>query len=201
MIDTLLAHSTAFDATDRARRSGCPARYGVVTLHRPSNVDDPERRAARSSSALRRASPSVVPLVLPLHPRGRADARGGRRSRDADGSGSSSRSATSTFLSLVAGARLVLTDSGGIQEETTILGIPCLTLRPNTERPITISQARTAWSRRARSSGRRRGSSRPGPADRPRPPLWDGHASERIAGIVEAWRAEREAAPLVEQRA
>jgi UDP-N-acetylglucosamine 2-epimerase (non-hydrolysing) len=96
------------------------------------------------------------------------------------------------FLSVVAGARLVLTDSGGIQEETTILDVPCLTIRPNTERPITISHgtnrlvapsevvaaARQVLAGPVRPSG-------------PRPPLWDGHAGERIAEIVETWLAGR----------
>ena len=91
------------------------------------------------------------------------------------------------FLSLVRGAALVVTDSGGIQEETTVLGVPCLTVRPNTERPITITHG---TNRLLEPGGVVAPSGRPGrrlarPAEGP--PLWDGHAGERIAEIMESW--------------
>ena len=98
------------------------------------------------------------------------------------------------FLSLVAGARLVLTDSGGIQEETTILDVPCLTMRPNTERPITVSHG---TNRLVTPSDVEAAAARSSPARRPtgpRPPLWDGHAGERIADHVVEWLAGRAAA-------
>jgi UDP-N-acetylglucosamine 2-epimerase (non-hydrolysing) len=101
------------------------------------------------------------------------------------------------FLSVVAGARLVLTDSGGIQEETTSLDVPCLTIRPNTERPITISHGTNRLVSPAEVVGAVReilaGPVRPAG---PRPPLWDGRAGERIADIVETWLDHRTRAPV-----
>jgi UDP-N-acetylglucosamine 2-epimerase (non-hydrolysing) len=138
---------------------------------------------------------AVVPLVLPLHPRGRPTLQ-------AAGLAASDRLRIVEplgyidFISLVRGAALVVTDSGGIQEETTILGVPCLTVRPNTERPITIShgtnrlvepEAVVPLVRRIVEEGIAK------PAEGP--PLWDGHAGDRIAAIVEEWLATHEAAP------
>ena len=137
MIDTLLAQRARFDSAVERERLGLPETYGVVTLHRPSNVDD--EASARAVVAALDGLSALLPLVIPLHPRGRAtlEAAGPARRRSTAHRGAAR--ATSAFLSLVAGARLVLTDSGGIQEETTILDVPCLTMRPNTERPITVS--------------------------------------------------------------
>ncbi len=139
MIDTLLSHLDRLDPAAARREVGLEPDepYAVATLHRPANVDDP--RAAERLVAGLRAVAERLPVVIPLHPRGRAtlEAAGLRpddRLRVVEPMG------YLAFLSLVRGARLVVTDSGGIQEETTILGIPCLTVRPNTERPITISQ-------------------------------------------------------------
>ena len=133
----------------------------------------------------------LVPLVLPLHPRGRptlesAGLRSSDRLRVVDPLG------YVDFISLVRGAALVLTDSGGIQEETTILGVPCLTVRPNTERPITISHGTNRLVEPAQVVPLVRevldGTITP-PADGP--PLWDGHAGERIAAVIETWLAAR----------
>jgi UDP-N-acetylglucosamine 2-epimerase (non-hydrolysing) len=189
MIDTLLAHRDRFDAGAERDRLGIDGDYGVVTLHRPANVDGDA--TARAIVEALHGVAAMVPLVVPLHPRGRAnlEAAGlvdGERTRIVEPLGYMS------FLSLVSGARLVLTDSGGIQEETTILDVPCLTIRPNTERPITISHgtnrlvapdevvaaARAVLAGPVRPTG-------------PRPPLWDGHAGERIADVVESWLAGR----------
>ena len=200
MIDTLLTHRARFDdPTERQRLGVAQIEYGVVTMHRPSNVDSDASARAIVEALLGVAS--MVPLVVPLHPRGRANLEAAGL-RDTDRIRIVEPLGYVAFLSVVAGARLVLTDSGGIQEETTILDVPCLTIRPNTERPITISHgtnrlvaptevvaaAREILAGPVRPSG-------------PRPPLWDGRAGERIAGIVETWRAERLAAPLVPQRA
>jgi len=136
MVDTLLRH------LEPARRRPALADlglerggYGLVTLHRPSNVDDPTRLASLLGALGQVAA--MVPLVYPVHPRARpaVEALGvpaGVRILGPLG--------YLDFLALQDGARLVLTDSGGIQEETTMLGVPCLTLRESTERPITITE-------------------------------------------------------------
>jgi UDP-N-acetylglucosamine 2-epimerase (non-hydrolysing) len=187
MIDTLLAHRERARATGVIERLGLEAGdYGLMTLHRPSNVDD--------TAAFERLMQGVhivageVPILFPVHPRTRpAVARSttasaliaGDRLRLVDPLG------YLDFIGLMERARVVLTDSGGVQEETTILGVPCLTLRENTERPVTITHGTNqlvgtdpdaiakAWARTASLSTRNGG-----------PPLWDGQAAERIADIL-----------------
>ncbi len=187
MIDTLLRLRDRFDAAAARRRFALPAQYGVVTLHRPANVDSDA--AARAAVQAILAVSELVPLVIPLHPRGRATMEAAGL---ADGPGRSIVEPLGylEFMSLVSGAALVITDSGGIQEETTILGVPCLTLRPNTERPITITHgtnrlvdaAGLPAAAAAALSAPARGASEP-------PPLWDGRSGQRIAGIIAAWEA------------
>ena len=189
MIDTLLANLDRFDAEGMRIAMDLPARYAVATMHRPANVDDPGQ-AARIATMLGEIS-ELITLVLPLHPRGRPNL-------EAAGLASSDRLRIIDplgyveFLSLVRGAALVVTDSGGIQEETTVLGVPCLTVRPNTERPITIThgtnrllepQAVVPVVRSVLADGL------VVPAEGP--PLWDGHAGERIAAIIETWLGDR----------
>ena len=142
MIDSLLMMRSTIEQKRFADKAGLPPRgYGVVTLHRPSNVDDPAQ-LARLVDALESAARDV-PLVFPIHPRTRQrleksgalqrlEAHAGIRIHEPLG--------YVEFMSAVFDSAFVLTDSGGIQEETTYLGIPCLTLRENTERPITITQ-------------------------------------------------------------
>ena len=168
---------------------GLPERYGVVTVHRPSNVDQPAA-AATMVAALREVARQIE-LVLPLHPRGRATL-GAAGLGDVAGLRVVEPLGYIDFVSLVRGAALVVTDSGGIQEETTILRVPCLTVRPNTERPITISQgtnrlvtpAALPEAARATLAGEVEFATDP-------PPLWDGRAGERIAAIVESWLVAR----------
>ncbi len=174
MIDTLLANLDRFDVAAARSRLGLEGRYGVATLHRPANVDD-AATAGRVVAAVRGVA-ELVELVIPLHPRGRA-------TLEAAGLGDDPRIHVVDplgyveFMSLVRGAAVVVTDSGGIQEETTILGVPCLTLRPNTERPITISHGTNRLvepdgvvaAARAVLDG-----SVPIPTEAP--PLWDGAA-------------------------
>jgi UDP-N-acetylglucosamine 2-epimerase (non-hydrolysing) len=115
--------------------------YGVVTLHRPSNVDDP-KTLNRLCEALQHIA-AEIPLVFPVHPRTRKnlEAFGLYASLTAaEGMHVDNPVSYIPFMNLVFNCRLAITDSGGIQEETTYLGIPCLTLRPNTERPITVTQ-------------------------------------------------------------
>lgn len=183
MIDTLLRHRSRFDAARILSLLGIDGPYGVATIHRPANVDDPA--AARRMAGAIRDLAAIIPLVIPLHPRGRAALE------DAGLADSPSIRIVEPlgyvdFLSLVSGARLVATDSGGVQEETTILGIPCLTMRPNTERPITISHG---TNRLVTLDGLVDAASRAlRPAAEPArtPPLWDGRAGERIAAIIVA---------------
>ncbi|HVL53742.1 MAG TPA: UDP-N-acetylglucosamine 2-epimerase (non-hydrolyzing) [Vitreimonas sp.] len=188
MIDTLLANLERFDP-DRVRRELglADGRYAVATLHRPANVDTAE--AAQRLVAMIEGVTGLVPLVLPLHPRGRptleaAGLRGSERLRVVDPLG------YVDFISLVRGAALVLTDSGGIQEETTILGVPCLTVRPNTERPITITHGtnRLVTPEAVVEAARevlRGGMEAPAGG----PPLWDGRAGPRIAAVIGGWLA------------
>ena len=115
--------------------------YGVMTLHRPSNVDDP-KVLKRLCEALQRIA-ADIPLVFPVHPRTRKNLEAfGLYAGLAAAPGMHLDEPVSyiPFMNLVFNCRLAITDSGGIQEETTYLGIPCLTLRPNTERPITVTE-------------------------------------------------------------
>lgn len=184
MIDTLLAHLPRFDPGPIRARLGIPERYAVATLHRPANVDTPEA-ARRLVGALRELA-DRVPVVLPLHPRGRA-MLGEAGLHELSSVQVIEPLGYLDFLSLVRGAALVVTDSGGIQEETTVLRIPCLTLRPNTERPITISHGTNRLVTPDTLGSLVDLALRGGitaPAEGP--PLWDGHAGERIAAILGA---------------
>jgi UDP-N-acetylglucosamine 2-epimerase (non-hydrolysing) len=188
MIDTLAAN------LERARARGTPRQLGVeprgyvyVTLHRPSNVDDRESLAAIAACLLdvaRRA-----PVVFPVHPRTRQRLADFGLERVLAGSGSVKLVEPVGYLDsigLAEAAACVLTDSGGLQEETTFLRVPCLTLRPNTERPITISEGSNRLTTLARLRGdldaalelRARGAVLPCPA------LWDGKAAERVADAL-----------------
>jgi UDP-N-acetylglucosamine 2-epimerase (non-hydrolysing) len=141
MIDALELMRPRFEARRFCSTLGlAPGSYGVVTLHRPANVDRAETVAAcvRTLRAMARA----LPLVFPLHPRTRAALEAyGLMGDLADSGGVRILDPLGyvEFMSLVSSARVVITDSGGIQEETTYLGIPCLTLRETTERPITVT--------------------------------------------------------------
>lgn len=183
MIDTLLANMDSFDVERVRRENDIRGDYVVATLHRPGNVDD-----AGDVTELVKAVHEVadlVPVVLPLHPRGRAKLEKAglfshHRLRVVEPLG------YVEFLGLVRGARTVVTDSGGVQEETTVLGVPCLTLRPNTERPVTITHGTNQLVTRA-GLGTAVGkvlSEADGTGDRPVPPLWDGRAGARIADVI-----------------
>ena len=198
MIDCLLRHrelaarSPVLDRLGlRQKASGCRP-YGVLTLHRPSNVDDPNTLQGILSAVT--ALAVEFPVFFPIHPRTRkniesfglvrylANAAGG----DSIGIVPLDPLGYLDFLSLNDRARIVLTDSGGVQEETTVLGVPCLTLRENTERPATVEHgsnqivgvdsdrilaaARSILRKPARQSQR--------------PPLWDGKAAPRIVAII-----------------
>jgi UDP-N-acetylglucosamine 2-epimerase (non-hydrolysing) len=202
MIDSLLQHrKRALSPIDTLKRAGCsggvladPAGFGVVTLHRPSNVDRAE--PLREALEILRDVAERLPLVWPIHPRTKAniDLLG------LSGLLTSNRIALLPpqgyleMLGLLGGARLVLTDSGGIQEEATALAVPCLTMRDNTERPITVEQGTNTLVGRDRrrilgcvgdilATGGKRGQV---------PELWDGHAAERIALHLSSWLIQRD---------
>ena len=186
MIDTLVAHLPAARARALAAAHSLPPRgYGLVTLHRPSNVDDPD--TLRALIGLLEELARELPLVFPVHPRTAAAAeRAGLAGRlRADGSPLRCLPPLSYLdnLSLLASASVVLTDSGGVQEETSFLGVPCLTLRENTERPVTVELGtnRLVGSAppriRAACADVRAGR---WPAGQPIP-LWDGQAGARVA--------------------
>ncbi|MCH9002017.1 MAG: UDP-N-acetylglucosamine 2-epimerase (non-hydrolyzing) [Planctomycetes bacterium] len=188
MIDTLLrSRERAAKSQILEQLSLCEKNYAVVTLHRPSNVDHRESFCS-ILEALKQIA-GDMPVVFPIHPRSR---------RNLEDMGLAERVARSPgirlveplgyldFLRLTAGAAVVLTDSGGIQEETTILSVPCLTLRDNTERPVTISQGTNRLTGHA--TQRIMTAYREVLADPPvsdsMPDLWDGHAAERIVRIL-----------------
>ena len=188
MIDTLRKHQ------QRAEQLGTPSRFGLeprgyalLTLHRPSNVDDPAPLDGILSAL--ETIQQKIPILFPAHP---------RATKRIEEFGFGSRLAAAPhlhlveplgyleFLDLMMHSQLVLTDSGGIQEETTILGIPCLTIRENTERPVTISEGTNTLvgvdpARIIREAQR----ILDGDAKRGRiPELWDGHAAERIVDVL-----------------
>lgn len=184
MIDTLLHHLDDLDSGAVAAQIGLDAAraYVVATLHRPFNVDEPADTAELVHAL--HAVADQVPLLLPMHPRGRG--------RLIDAGLAEHHNVILVdplgyveFLSLVKGAAAVVTDSGGVQEESTVMGVPCLTMRPNTERPVTITHGTNRLVTRAMlphavtevlATGR--------PESWPVPPLWDGHASSRIATVL-----------------
>jgi len=186
MIDTLLACrelSRCSSIRDDLRLAGRP--FGVLTLHRPANVDDPGVLSG-ILSAIGRLQRELL-IVFPVHPRTRK-ALEGHDLAAMPGLIVAEPLGYLDFMKLLSEARLVLTDSGGIQEETTVLGVPCLTLRNNTERPVTIEQGTNqlvglepqrimtaAWKALAQDASQNRV-----------PDLWDGRAAARIVDILTA---------------
>ena len=189
MIDTLLASLERLDPEGVRAAFDLPERYAVATLHRPANVDSPE--AVRSLVEALHGVADLVPIRIPLHPRGRANLLAAGI-EDHPGIELMDPLGYLEFIAMVRGSALVMTDSGGVQEETTILGVPCLTMRPNTERPITITQGTNRLVRVEDLVAEARiALARDPDAPHPTPPLWDGHAGERIADIVIPWLAAR----------
>ena len=185
MVDTLLANADrAANRGTLARLGLQPGQYGLVTLHRPANVDDPAVLGGLLA-ALAEIARSGCPLVLPVHPRADGRLRGAGLP---DGVRIIPPAGYLDFIALETSARLVLTDSGGVQEETTALGVPCLTLRDRTERPITITEGTNRLVGRAPDrivAAAREVLAAPPP--RPgKPALWDGHAGPRIAAALVA---------------
>ena len=181
MIDSLVR---LLPVAERCSRNGLPERYALVTLHRPSNVDN--------NCALKNILESLLDInaqldvVFPVHPR--------TRQRIADFGLDATKlhllepAPYIEFLALQKQATVVITDSGGIQEETTYLKVPCLTLRENTERPVTVEVGTNVLVGQDTLKLRRElanileGKAKPGKI----PSMWDGCASERIADVLEA---------------
>lgn len=193
MVDTLMANLA------RARSSGTleqlglvPGGYGVVTLHRPANVDDPESLVALIQALNRVAE--RCPLVFPVHPRTRSALVGVEVHPDLR---LLPPAGYLDFLALQADARMVLTDSGGVQEETTVLGVPCLTLRDNTERPITVTEGTNRVVGRDPRRIVEAALQTLAHGCRPRrPALWDGNAGARIADtLINGGRASQRLRP------
>ena len=196
MIDTLerlLPRARGGEALRRLRLTACG--YGLVTLHRPSNVDDAAQLAALLG-ALRSLS-ARLPLVWPVHPRTRA--RLDELLAEDGGSADERLLLTEPlgyldFLQLMDGAHLVLTDSGGVQEETTVLGVPCITLRTTTERPVTVAEGTNRlidpYDPAAIVGAADAVLAAPLPQPQ-RPEFWDGHAAERIVAVIADWANRR----------
>lgn len=189
MIDTLLANREKAQQSDVPARLGLSKRkYGVITLHRPSNVDDIDK-FGEIITAFGEIQKEIK-LVFPVHPRTKDNISSGKLRKEVEEMKNLvllEPLGYLDFLCLTSNAAVVITDSGGIQEETTILGIPCMTLRKNTERPVTITEGTNrlvaasaedivrVW-REIKNQDK-------GFCCR-RPKLWDGKAAERIAGII-----------------
>jgi UDP-N-acetylglucosamine 2-epimerase (non-hydrolysing) len=170
-----------------ADRLGLQAQsYGVVTLHRPSNVDL-EDQLRTIVDALLEVTRHGLALVFPVHPRtrGRLEQFGLNSRLDREGGGVRLLEPLSyiQFMSLVVDCRLAITDSGGIQEETSYLGIPCLTLRDNTERPITITQGTNRLTTPA-DLGAAVLAAVADKRERPGIELWDGRTAARVAASL-----------------
>ncbi|MEE8105785.1 MAG: UDP-N-acetylglucosamine 2-epimerase (non-hydrolyzing) [Planctomycetota bacterium] len=186
MIDSLVQHLPRARQTDVAGRLGLKAQgYAVLTLHRPSNVDDPEV-LFRIMGAVERIS-RRIPVVFSCHPRTAA-----RLEETGAGTGGDIRRLDPLgyheFLGLMADSRLVLTDSGGLQEETTYLGIPCVTIRENTERPITINEGTNSLAGTdAARIEELATSALEGETTGRIPDLWDGKTADRIVKVFRDW--------------
>ena len=188
MVDNLIYQRDKLADADTSRLSSSAlkarySRYGVVTLHRPSNVDDPAT-FSRVGHALREIS-QELPLIFPVHPRTRANLQRFEIDLGPEVVLTAPLSYME-FLNLWKDAVVALTDSGGLQEETTALGVPCITVRENTERPITVDEgtnevAGTDPARIKQAAAKvLRGEGKQGR----RPQLWDGRAAERIVEIL-----------------
>jgi UDP-N-acetylglucosamine 2-epimerase (non-hydrolysing) len=200
MIDTLLAHRERARALDVPAKFDLAARsYTLLTLHRPSNVDNAQvfERLVDAIAVIARDAP----IIFPVHPRTRPVVSRSTRAAALVAEGRLrliDPLGYLEFIGLMEQSRAVLTDSGGVQEETTILGVPCLTMRENTERPITITHGTNrlvgtdprrildAWRALAATS------------TYTSPPLWDGQAAGRIARILEV-HAETRTREVVSQ--
>jgi UDP-N-acetylglucosamine 2-epimerase (non-hydrolysing) len=190
MMDALVACRPRVEASAVLDRLAVqPGRYAVLTLHRPANVDDP-RTLRRLMAAVQRLQ-REAPFVFPVHPRTRQTMTAYQESGELPNLLCTEPLGYLDFMKLLSHAQLVLTDSGGVQEETTFLGVPCLTMRENTERPVTVTEGTNRLVgldpdriideglKALQQPGRSQADGR-----RHIPALWDGHAAERILDVL-----------------
>jgi len=206
MIDTLLAFKRKSDESTIMRQLGVEnsagelRNYALLTLHRPSNVDNRENFVVLIS-ALKTVS-QKIPIIFPVHPRTRKQIEAFSMSKNFNSCESMSENRSGIFcvdplsyldfVKLMSHAKLVFTDSGGIQEETTILGIPCITLRENTERPVTVTEGTNALAGTdPEKINKYTDDILCGAWKKSRvPKLWDGKAAERIVSILKNYAME-----------
>ena len=189
MIDSLEMLRTRIEQADAVKRFGCsPGKYGVVTLHRPANVDE-SHVLGRLCRALVQIS-TETPLIFPVHPRTRKNLMSTGLLSELESASHLTLSEPLSyipFMNLVFNSRFVITDSGGLQEETTYLGLPCITVRPNTERPITVTRGTNRLCEpqdlfsTVEESLNRRSRGRTVPA------FWDGRTAGRVVGSIRAF--------------
>ena len=182
MIDSLLHHRKKAEESRILDELQVPEKgFAVATLHRPSNVDSPA--VLEKIISVLRTIGKDMPVIFPIHPRTR------QRIADMDRSGLKIIDPLGylDFLKLISSANLILTDSGGIQEETTILEVPCLTLGENTERPCTVEVGsnRLVGTDPARILDVYRETQNGGRKIGVAPPMWDGSATERVVTLLE----------------
>jgi UDP-N-acetylglucosamine 2-epimerase (non-hydrolysing) len=193
MIDSLIAMRPAIEQRPHPFPNAVPGQYALVTFHRPANVDDAANLAVLAEGLV--ALSSKHPVIFPVHPRTRQrlEAAGLLTALKRNEAITLSEPlGYSDFMRCLLGAALVVTDSGGVQEETTFLGIPCFTARPSTERPITVTQGTNRLIKVADIGSltvgdRKRGSVTP-------PVQWDGKTAVRIADLFQRYLTE--GAPL-----
>lgn len=193
MIDSLRTHLPAARKLKTAKSLGLiTGEFGVLTLHRPSNVDDPELLASRLTE-IQEGTPGV-PLVWPVHPRASESLRRSPVDWNQYGLLLIDAVGYEEMLSLLSDAAFVLTDSGGLQEEATAMGIPCVTLRATTERPVTVTQGTNtlpAWPPTADGIRKALSQSQAKTRESCQPELWDGNTAARIVRAIHTFGSTR----------